>query len=137
MGSSTFSGGSQHRQQMEPLEDKAEPRQAEPGELPVAQLVEPGAGELHASGGRRVDPAEQLEQGGFAAARGPDDGHVLALAHRQRDAAERVHRLAVHRVVLGEFACPKQNRALGRVYRHVASVRSVAAIGARAARSAG
>ncbi len=43
-----------------------------------------------AAGGPR-QPAQQVQQGGLAAARGPDDGDELAALHVQVHAAQRLH----------------------------------------------
>ena len=116
---------------MEALEDEAEPSQSETSELAVAEGLEPGPQQLHAAAARRVDPAHELEQGGLPAAGRSGDGHVLARLHREGDAAKRVHRLPVHGIVLAQVAGDQERRA------HVASARSVAAIGACDASQAG
>ena len=83
---------------------------------------------------RSVDAPEELEQGGLAAAGGPHDGDVLARVDAEETPPERVHRLAVHRIVLAQVA---GDRSSGAAKAHVASARSVAAMGARDASQAG
>ena len=130
-----FPGG-QHRQEVEALKDEAQPQEAQPGELPVGQALQPGAEHLHGAARRGVDPAQQLQQGGLAAARRSHDGHMFPAADRERDAAQRVDRLAADGIVLPQVVGDEYRVGVDRSAQ-VASARKVAAIGARAASQAG
>src|SRR5699024_5911558 len=77
----------QYGQQVEALKDEAEPGEAEPGELTVGQGVERDPQQLHRTRGRRVDPAEELEQCGLPASRRTRDRDVVAGVHPERHAA--------------------------------------------------
>src|SRR5437763_602714 len=56
-------------QELEELEDEAD-RSAPPGrELRLVHPIDLGAGDAHRTTGRAVEPAEEIEQGGFPAAR--------------------------------------------------------------------
>ena len=128
--------GCQHGQQVEALKNEAQPQEAKPSELPVGQALQPGAEHLHGAARRRVDPAQQLQQGGLAAARRSHDRHVLAAADRERDAAQRVDRLPPDGIVLPQVVGDENRVGVDRGAQ-VASARKVAAIGARAASQAG
>ena len=53
----------------------------EQGPVVLRQGRQVHAPDAHGAGVRKVDAAHQVEQGGLARARGPQDGHPLALAH--------------------------------------------------------
>jgi len=80
------------REQLEELEDHANGAAAPGGEPVARQLREAGAGHGDRAGGRPVDPGDQVEEGGFAAAGLADHGDELARAHVEIDPAERCER---------------------------------------------
>ena len=94
-GSSTLSATVRLRDEVEELKDEADlaAAQQRPGRL--AELVDPAPAEMDLAGGGPVEPAEQVQQGRLAAARGPHDADELALGDRQVDAAQRRDRDAV------------------------------------------
>src|SRR3990170_585427 len=49
----------------------------------------------HPAGRRGKEPGDDVEEGGLAAATGPDDGEELALGHLEADVGEHRHRAAV------------------------------------------
>ena len=65
--------------QEELLEHEADPRGPQGGELPVGQLGDVEAGDPHMARGRPVQTAHQVQKGGLARPRRPDDAHQLAL----------------------------------------------------------
>ena len=79
------------RQQVEALEDKAEPLAADAGELGLRQARDIDAVEQIAAGRWTVEAAEDRHQGRFAGARRAHDGHELAALDGEIDAAERVN----------------------------------------------
>ena len=95
-GSSMFSHAVEHRQQEEPLEDEADPRQADAAALRLGQrrrrralrtASEPLVG--------LIDAAEQVQQRRLAAARRPGDRDVVAARRSRIDTSrERRHRPA-------------------------------------------
>jgi hypothetical protein len=75
----------------------------QPGKQRVAlehhAAVGAGAGdgpavEGHGAGGRPVEAGDDAQQRGLAATRGAEDGDEIALAHRQVDGRQRLHRIA-------------------------------------------
>ncbi|MNF61755.1 hypothetical protein D3C84_434150 [compost metagenome] len=70
------------------LEDEAERLAAQPGELVVVEVGDVLAGETVAAFAGAVQAAEDVHQGGFARARGADDGDELAGADGQGHAAQ-------------------------------------------------
>jgi hypothetical protein len=68
--------------------------------------------EFHGPCGWQRQAAEHIEQGGLAAARGPDHGKEFALAQVEVDRTERVHRLAAGawRVHAGDAAQARMGR---------------------------
>ena len=99
----------QRRHEMEELEDEPDLLAAQPGERVLAQARDVDAVDDDLAGGRRVEPGQQAEQRGLAAARRAHDGHelpgrdrvvegmqdgerVIAALHRFRDAAQFDHR---------------------------------------------
>src|SRR5262249_51378297 len=62
-------------------------------ELVVAALLDLDAVEGVAAGGGRVEAADQVHERRLARSGGPDDGQVLAGAHREVDAAQRLDHL--------------------------------------------
>jgi len=81
--------------EVEELKDEADlaAAQLRPGRL--AELVDSAAAEVDLAGCGSVEPAEQVQQGRLAAARGAHDADELALGDRQVDAAQRRDRDAV------------------------------------------
>ena len=62
------------------------------------------AGDDHLAGGGALEPAQDHQQRGLAAARGSDDRRHLAAIHLERDILEDVqHRLAAHQLEVGVF----------------------------------
>ena len=59
---------------------------------------------MHVAAGRHVEPAENVEQRRFAAARGPEQHDEFARVKVQIDAAQRVHLDLAHAIDLGEPA---------------------------------
>jgi hypothetical protein len=76
------------RQQIESLKNKTDFAVADFGQLIVVHLADLAAVEFVSAGGRRVQAAEQVHQGGFAGAGRPHDGDVFAALDFQRDAAQ-------------------------------------------------
>ena len=72
-----FSRGEGWEQVVE-LEDEADLAAAQAGELVVAQLGERLVVEVDLAGGRDIQPAKQVEQGGLAGAGWPHDGDEFA-----------------------------------------------------------
>src|SRR5690606_14493315 len=70
-------GGSEHRQQVVELEHEADVVGAPAGQLPPRSLREVVVADDHLSGGRGVEAAEQVQQGGLAGTRGPHQGEEL------------------------------------------------------------
>jgi len=123
--------GSEHREEVETLENEAQPGQAKASKLAIGQLVQADAQQVDAARGWGVDSSDQLEQRRFAAAGGTCNHDVLPRIYREGNASQRLHRLMVHGIALGQIS-NQQNRPA-----HVASALSVAAIGARDASHAG
>ena len=70
--------GRQRRQQVERLEDEADVRAAQLGELRVVHLRDVLAGDVDAAGGRLVEPGQDVHQRGLAGPRGAHDRGELA-----------------------------------------------------------
>src|SRR5262249_47677329 len=69
----------QHREKIEVLKDEGDVARAEIRDHLVGKRADVLPAHLYAPRGRRIDAADQVEKGGFAAARRPDD-HGEALA---------------------------------------------------------
>ena len=82
-------GGVEHRNQVEELEHEAEAATSQHGELVVGHARDGHPVDLDLTFGWRVQPAEQVEQGGLAAAAGTHDGDELAGVHSEVDVIER------------------------------------------------
>jgi hypothetical protein len=80
------------RQEVEPLEDEAELRVAQVGELRLAHRLDGDAVEHVVSARRLVEAAEDVQHRRLAGARRAHDRHQLTGVHREVHAAERVHR---------------------------------------------
>ncbi len=83
-------GGQQHVvldgevvEQVEELEDDADVPGPEPGQRALAELVDPPPGQADLAGARPVQPGDQVEQGGLAAAGRAHDRHHLPGRHGQ------------------------------------------------------
>ena len=73
----------------------------------VGQLALAGAGEIataieHVPGGRRIEAAEDVQQGRFAAAGRAEQHHQFAAVQIEVDAAQRLHLDLAHGVDLGD-----------------------------------
>src|SRR2546421_10227158 len=75
-------------QQVEELEDETDVVAAKPGQARLAQLGEIGLAYDDRAGRWPVQPRDEVEQRGLAAARGAHDRGELALLARGRDAVE-------------------------------------------------
>ena len=73
---------------MERLEDEAELAAAQRGERVLAHACYLLAVDENPAGGRRVEPGDEAEQSGLAAARGADDRDELPVGNRQVKLAE-------------------------------------------------
>ena len=101
------------RQQVVELEDEADLLVAELRE-PVVRLREHvAAAVFYASGGGPVERAEQVEQRALARAALPDDRHHLALAHRERHAAQHLQLARLGLVRLAQPVGREQRGGVG------------------------
>ncbi len=74
----------QHRQQKEALEDEADARETNAAALAVRQRRDLASLEAERAAGRRIDAADQVEQGRLPAARWARDREVIARINPQR-----------------------------------------------------
>ncbi len=86
-------------QQVEGLKDEADLLVSDAGELVVVEVGHPMAVEPVLPGGRAVEAADQIHQGGLARSRRPHHRDELVFPNGQIDTAERVHDLTAHIVV--------------------------------------
>ena len=87
--------GGQHRQQVVELEDEADVvARASAASWPPDELVDAHAADLDGAGGRRVEPADQVEQRRLAGARRSHQGQEVALGDVEVDALQHVDALA-------------------------------------------
>src|SRR5438034_7638999 len=115
----------QRRDQVELLEDEADPLQPELGELAVTELRELASFEEHLPGRRAVEGAEQLQQGRFARAAWTDDDHEFAAVDLQGDVADSLHLRAAAADAAADLA-QRVHRLPGEVGNsHVFSVHSM------------
>jgi len=63
--------------------------------LGIAELAQTLAAHQHLATGRRIEPAEQMQQSALAAARGTDDGHLLTRIDIQIHASQHLDLEAV------------------------------------------
>jgi hypothetical protein len=75
-------------QELKALEDEADLVPAEEGELILRQVLDRPAVDPHLAGGGAVEAGHQGEEGGLAAAGGPQHGHELARLDPQVDAVD-------------------------------------------------
>ena len=102
-----FQGG-EFRQQMMELEDEADvTRLRKLRQFPVA-LAESDSGPRKNSSPpvEAVEGAEDLQEGGLAGARGPDDGGHLAGFDREVDPLQHGHRVSPAAIGLGDMPWP-------------------------------
>jgi len=78
----------QRRDQLEALEDEADQLVAQGGAGVLVHRFQGVAVEEHRAGSRVVEPGAKAEQGGLAAARGPDDRAAVAFIEGQRHIAQ-------------------------------------------------
>ena len=67
--------------------------------------------QLHAAGGGRVQPAQQVQQRALARARGADDGQRLAGMHLEVDAAQHLDVEAAFGEALGQALAGQHDAA--------------------------
>ena len=91
----------QRGQEIEELEDEADLVAAQAGEVVVGQVGDGLAVDADLAGAGTIEPADQIEERGFAGAGGPDDGDHLAARDLEIDRFERGH-LALAVVDLGD-----------------------------------
>ena len=87
--------------EVELLEHEPDAPAAQSSQLGVAQSTDVVAVDAHPTGGRPVQRADDVDQRRLARPGRPDDGHQLAVADREVDAAQRRHRWC-GRVGLGD-----------------------------------
>ena len=90
-------------QQVEFLEDESNFALAQPGAFGVGELGEIVAIDDHVPGIGPSQSTQQVEKGGFAAARGADDADKLSLLHAEGDTPERRNVNFSHAVGLAKF----------------------------------
>ena len=100
----------EQRDQVERLEDEPGALAAEARRLVVGEAADVLALEEHLAGRGPVQAAQELEQGALARAGRAHQGHELAGRHGERHAAHGLHRLAGHRVLLGEVRASRMGR---------------------------
>ena len=97
-------GGGQHRDEVEELEDEAEPTAAQLGDRLVGHGGDVGTVDEHLAARRPVQPADEVEQCRLAAPAGPHDRNELALLDRQTHAIQSRDGGIAAAVDLGELA---------------------------------
>ena len=105
-------------QEVVALEDEADLLVADPGQLAAREPLDLSPVERVGAGRGEVQAAQDGHEGGFAGSRGADEGHELALLHREVDAPEGVDRRPVGPVDLGETASLDDGRAAS-CFRHL------------------
>ncbi len=93
----------QRRQQIEFLEDESDLALAQPGALGVGELREVVAVDDDVPGIGASQSTQQVEKGGFAAARGAYDTDKFSLLHVKGDTPERGNVNFAHAVGLAQF----------------------------------
>jgi hypothetical protein len=92
----------ERRDEVKELEDEADLLATESGEAVFAELGDVDAVDQHVTRARRVQPGNQPEQRGLAAARGTDDRHELASGDVERDRMQDRERLGAADDGLGD-----------------------------------
>ncbi len=98
-------------QQVVKLVDKAQVRIAQAALFGRAQTGQGRAHERHFAAGGRIEPAQEVQQGALARARGADDGHRLAGMHLQVDAAQHFDIEPAFGEALGQALGPEHDPA--------------------------
>ena len=101
------------------LKDKAHVVAAKAREAGVAGVGQVFAVVPHLPGAGHVQPAQNVQQGRFAAARRPQHDDKFARAQFQIDAAQGMHLDIAHAIHLGQPLCP-ENQILVVRFRHTA-----------------
>src|SRR5262245_27096609 len=86
--------GRQDGQQVVELKNEADVLRSPPGQLPAAQLVDPDAPYVDRASGRRIETADQIEQGGLAGTRRPHEREEVTLRNIEVHALQHVDALA-------------------------------------------
>jgi hypothetical protein len=105
---------------VERLEHEADRVAAQPGQGGLAHLVDTLPGQPQLTAGGPLQPAEQVQQRGLAAAARPHDGHRLATFDVQVDLVDRAHQRGALAVFLAQRAGAHQGRVV-----HASSLRGV------------
>ncbi len=111
--SETFSSADHRGDEVEVLEQDAEVLAAEDRELILVGGRDVLARHHHLAGRRPFEPAQDHQQRGLAAARGPDDRRHLPAHHLERDVLEDVqHGFAAHQLEVGFIGFDNGNGAI-------------------------
>ena len=113
------------------MKDEADMPQTKFRDFAVAERADVAPFDLDGARSWCIDRAQEIEQRRFPTSGRSDDREVLALLDLERDAAQRVHGLALERIITTHIAGPHERRHA------TASSRSVLASGSDAARHAG
>ena len=116
------------RQQVEPLEHESDLPVADRRQLVVREMRDVAAVQQIASAGRAIEAAQDVHERRLSRAGRSDHGDELAAADVERDAAEGVHRRALHGVGLRDVVRGDQRR-VGRAHSVLRGV-AVAGFGA-------
>ena len=100
-----------HWPPVESLKDKAEFAVADVGQHVGCGGTEIAAANFHAAGGRGIEAAEQVHEGGLAAAAGTDDGEEFALLDPQTHPIQRADLLIAD--TIGFFDVFEKNEGHG------------------------
>jgi hypothetical protein len=92
----------QDRQEVVGLKDEADLVPPQQGQLVIVEPVEPRPGDLDPSGGRLVEPREDVQERRLAGARRPHDRGEAAAQQRDVDAAQRVDGCRAFAEALGD-----------------------------------
>jgi hypothetical protein len=96
--------GGQAGQQLEPLEDQADPASAVPGQLPRVEPGKVGAVQRDAAGLRGEDPGQAGQQGGLAATTGAEQQDQFAGMGLGLEAVQRTHDVVTAGELHGQIA---------------------------------
>ena len=94
--------GGQRRQEVEKLEDETDVVAPDECCLPVVQDREAFARQGDLAGGGAIQPAEEVEQRRFAAARRPHDGYEFSFGDLEIQAGQRVDAHGAHLVLFAQ-----------------------------------